>query len=212
MKKILMSTRVTEAVNYKEKRNSIAYEYIEFFEKLGYVIILVPNNTNHIEKYFDVKIDLVVLSGGNNVNPKLYENNDILSDVYDERDNIEKRLVSLAINKTIPILGICRGFHFLNIYFNGKLSHNIQNHVNKNHILKSNNDIINNKETNSFHNQAIYIDELSKEFEVLAITEDNIVESFVNHNCTILGLQWHPERQDKIYDVELINKFLEGNI
>ena len=64
--------RVTEANNYVEYRNSIAYEYISFFEDLGYLIILIPNNSVYIEKYFDNNIELVVLSGGNNVNPVIY--------------------------------------------------------------------------------------------------------------------------------------------
>ena len=208
-KTLLMSMRATEASNYKETRNSIAYEYIEFFEKLGYLIITIPNNTKYVKKYFDLKVDLLVLSGGNNINPNLYKNNSALDGVYNERDNMEKNLISLAIDNEIPVLGICRGFHILNIYFKGKLSHNIKNHVNKNHILKSNSDILNDKEANSFHNQAIYVDDLSKELELLATTEDSIVEACINYEKKILGLQWHPERQDKKYDLELINKFLE---
>lgn len=211
-----MSMRVTEADNYFEKRNSIAYEYISFFEKLGYIIILASNNTNNIEQYFKIKIDLVVLTGGNNVNPNLYNNNnnnkDKLNDVYMERDNLEIDMIDIAINKNIPIFGICKGFHLLNIYFKGQLSLNISNHVNKNHFLKSDSEILNNKETNSFHNQAILINDLSPDLNVLAITNDKIVEAFIDNSRKILGIQWHPERQDKEFDKELINKFLEGKI
>ena len=78
--------RVTEADSYDEFRSSIAYEYIEFFEKLGYLVILLPNNSKMIEKYFDDKIELVVFSGGNNVDPSLYNGDKDLSDVYPERD------------------------------------------------------------------------------------------------------------------------------
>ena len=108
--------RVTEAASYKETRNSIAYEYIEFFEKLGYLVILVPNNSNLIKRYFEDKIDLVVFSGGNNVDPSLYSGSANLDDVYTERDNIEKEMFSIANKQCIKILAICRGFHAVNVF------------------------------------------------------------------------------------------------
>ena len=74
--------RVTEADSYTEYRNSIAYEYIEFLESLGFLVVLVPNNSNAIEQYFYEEIDLVVFSGGNNVDPSLYNGNTNLDDVY----------------------------------------------------------------------------------------------------------------------------------
>jgi len=206
-----MSMRVTESQNYEEKRNSIAYEYISFFEALGYIIILIPNTSEYIKEYFNQHIDLVVLIGGNNVNPVLYKNNDILDDVYKKRDTTEKIILDIAIEKSIKILGICRGFHFINIYLGGSLSHGIQNHVNKKHMLESTNYIINLQETNSFHNQAILKENLSSSLEILA-TNKNIIEAFTNKDKTILGIQWHPERQDKEFDKELIRKFTEGKL
>lgn len=212
MKKILMSMRVTEATNYKEERNSIAYEYIEYFENLGYLVQLVPNNTKHLKNYFDDDIAGIILTGGNNVNPKLYGNDEILSDVYPLRDNLEKELIQYAINKNIHILGICRGFHFLNVFYGGSISHNIENHVNKIHILKSSVNILDNKNTNSYHNQAIKEENLSKELKIIAKSEDGIIEAFKHNKDKVLAIQWHPERQNEIYDKELIKNFLEGKI
>ena len=93
--------RVTEEASYKETRNSIAYEYIEFFEKLGYLVILVPNNSSLIKRYFNDKIDLVVFSGGNNVDPIQYSGDTNLDDVYTERDKIEQEMFSIAYKQCI---------------------------------------------------------------------------------------------------------------
>ena len=204
--------RVTEATNYKEERNSIAFEYIEYFEKLGFLVQLIPNNTKNIKKYFDKNTYAVVLTGGNNVNPKLYKSDENLSDVYNQRDDIEKALVEVSLKKDISILGICRGFHFLNVYFGGKLTHNIKNHVNKTHTLYSENTILNNKSTNSYHNQGITQDGLAKGLEVLAKTEDGFIEAFKHKKNKVFAIQWHPERQDKKFDKKLINKFLKGTL
>ena len=210
MKKVLMSMRVTEATNYKEKRNSIAFDYIEYFEDLGYLIQLIPNNSKNIKKYFDDNTRAVVLIGGNNVNPKLYKSDDKLLDIYKERDNIEKKLLKHALKKEISVLGICRGFHFINVYYGGTITHNIPNHVNKNHKLLSKKKILNNKKTNSYHNQGITQKDLSNKLEVIARTEDGYIESFRHKKDKILALQWHPERQNKKFDKKLINQFLKG--
>ncbi|MCT7471125.1 gamma-glutamyl-gamma-aminobutyrate hydrolase family protein [Aliarcobacter cryaerophilus] len=212
MKKILMSMRVTEASNYKEERNSIAFEYIEFFESLDFFIQLVPNNTKYLSEYFHEKVEAVVLTGGNNVNPKLYKSDEKLEDVYDIRDETEQKLIQEAINKNIPILGICKGFHLLNVYYGGKISHNIENHVNKNHTLESSEFILNGKSANSFHNQGIYLNDLAKNLEAIAKTKDNIVEAFRHKKDKVFAIQWHPERQNENYDKELINRFLKGEL
>jgi putative glutamine amidotransferase len=204
--------RVTEAQNYAEKRNSIAYEYIEYFEELGFTIILVPNNSKNIKKYFNFKIDLVLLSGGNNVNPLEYGNSEVLDDVYNERDTTEFELLKIAKEKNIKVVGICRGFHLINVYLNGSLKHKIKKHVNINHKLKSDIEFLDKKSTNSFHNQAILKKNLSKKLDSIASVDSEIVEAFLSKDKNILGIQWHPERQNKKFDKKLINKFLKGKI
>jgi len=214
VRKILLSMSVTEADSYNEFRNSIAYEYIEFFEKLGYLVILVPNNSNAIEKYFDDKIDLVVFSGGNNVDPSLYQGDENLSDVYPERDASEKKMFNIALKKNIKILAICRGFHAINVFLGGAVTHNIKEHVNKFHTLLSDPSYLHNQETNSFHNQGIAISNLYSKDKLilLAMSEDGFVEAATNKDRTILGIQWHPERQRKAFDTLLIQNFIKGDL
>lgn len=212
MKTLLMSMRVTETTNYTEIRNSIAYQYIDFFEALGYNILLIPNNTKNLELYFNYKVDLVVLTGGNNVNPSLYGSDDLLNDVYPLRDQIEQNILDLAIKNNISIIGICRGFQFINVYFGGSIVHNIHNHVNKNHLLLSDNSILSNRYVNSFHNQGIVISTLSPSLSVLACSEDGYVEAYINKNKKVLGIQWHPERQDLSLDKRLIENFIKGTL
>ena len=61
---------------------------------------------------------------------------------------ILKELVNIAIKNNIPLLGICRGFHYINIHFGGSIYHNIKDHVKKDHILTSKNKFLNNTSTN----------------------------------------------------------------
>lgn len=211
MRKLALSMRITEASNYFEMRNSLAFEYIEFFEKLGFLVIPIPNNSIYTEEYLEeLNVNGIVLTGGNNVNPSLYKGIEELESVYVQRDELEGRLVDLAIKKNIPLLGICRGFHYINVHFGGSISHNVKNHVKKDHVLISENELLNNKPTNSFHNQAILEDNLSADFKVIANAKDNVIEAICHKEHKILGIQWHPERQkieqDKKLILDLFNK------
>lgn len=209
MKKLLISMKVVENPNYVEVSNILDFEYIRFFEQLGFLVIPVPNNSELILSYFDMTdIDVVVLSGGNNVNPERYGGGS-LTDVYDVRDTTEGHLMEEALKRGIPLIGICRGFQFINVVLGGKITHEIKNHVRKDHKLISTNSILNNEITNTYHNQGITKDDLADGLEVLAETEDGFIEAFHSMGKKVLGLQWHPERQDKMFDIEIIKEFLE---
>lgn len=213
MKKILISPKVVSNPNYYEISNILDFEYIRFFEDLGYQVIIVPNNTKNLEMYLElIDIELIVLSGGNNVNPSLYNSIDELDDVFTERDETEAHLIKSAVDKSIPLLGVCRGFHMINVYFGGSLEHGIIGHVRNDHELISKNLILNGKITNTYHNQGIFKAGLSSELLSIAETEDGYIEAFKHKKYKILGVQWHPERQNKRFDRELIESFLKGDI
>ena len=207
---IAVSTRVTEAQNYLEKRNSIAFDFISYLENLGITPLIIPNNLKELNNYLSAfKIKGIILTGGNNVDPKKYNSLSHLSDVYSERDETEKLLFNYAIDKELPILGVCRGFHFINIELGGKLTHDISGHVNINHTLVSSNSDYNKKEVNSFHNHGIKDNQLSNKLNCLANTNDGFVEVYENKINKILGFQWHPERDYNEFDSNLIKKHFQ---
>ena len=204
---VAVSTRVTEAQNYLEKRNSISFDFISYLENLGMIPLMIPNNLKDLNKYLSFfKIKGIILTGGNNVDPKKYKSLSHLSDVYAERDETEKLLFNYAIDQKLPILGICRGFYFINIELGGSLTHSVNGHVNVNHILISKNSYYNKKEVNSFHNQAIKYNQLSDKLNCVAKTIDGLVEAYENKTNKILGFQWHPERDYNEFDSDLIKK------
>lgn len=200
--------RVTEASNYFEKRNALAYEYIAFFESMGFLLILIPNNTTYIEEYLsELNIDGIVLTGGNNVNPNHYAGKEELKSVYNERDTREYQLIELARKNEIPLLGICRGFHYINVHFGGSLFHRVNSHVNRNHKLISDHELMRDITVNSYHNQAIFKNNLANDLISMAHTDDGVIEAFTHGKYKIMGVQWHPERQLRIQDKKLILNF-----
>ena len=145
----------------------------------------------------------IILSGGGYVSDKHagFRKSDTL------RCKIDCTLVKYALKKNIPVIGICRGMQYLNVYFGGKLS-NITNHVNIRHQIFSHNEsLIQNKFVNSFHNQKITEVSLPSNFKILAVDNDENIESIIDEKNKLLGIMWHPER-NKIFEENDLDLFL----
>ena len=174
---------------YKGYIDFLDHYWIDYFGKKKSDYNLIPNNIYLSEKILK-KINLLILTGGN----------DIISNKKESltRNKIEKNLIKKAIKKKIPILGICRGAQLLNISFGGKIK-KVRNQMRTRHnIYITKNDIIKKKilNVNSFHNFGIKKNNLSKKFVKIAFDKENNIEMFVSKKHKIIGVMWHPERED----------------
>lgn len=204
---LLVSMRVTEEANYQERRSSLAYDYIHFFESLDFTVVPVPCNSTRIAEYLQFDPTAIVLTGGNTVSNDPANSN--LPGVYIERDRVENSLIKTAIELEIPMLGICRGMQMINQYFGGRIQHGLQDHVGTVHELVSEiSELLNGQSTNSFHTDGMQIQDVAECLNVIATTGEGIVEALVHPDHTMLGVQWHPERQHESFDNTMINRFL----
>lgn len=180
-------------------------------------------------------LDGIIFTGGTDINPLLY--NELpkvgLQQVDTERDRFELNLVEWVLENTeIPILGICRGMHLLNILKGGTLhqdlidegvtstdhllsesipvteySHNVNISTHSKLYQIFNKNIVS---VNSSHHQGI--DKIGKDFEVVAFSDDNIIEAIeMDQDRFVVGVQWHPEKLSEKYDEQqtLFNRFME---
>jgi putative glutamine amidotransferase len=72
-------------------------------------------------------LDGILFAGGNDINPKLYneEASEYTTNVSDNRDDIEAMLLTWALRDKKPILAICRGAQLWNALLGGMLYQNI---------------------------------------------------------------------------------------
>ena len=150
--------------------------------------------------------DVVILSGGNDI--ASLENT---KNAAPERDEAETHIVHWAIKKKRPIIGVCRGMQFLNLYFGGSLSR-IDGHVGTNHniIYPESKD---QEEVNSYHEWAIAPEGLAVEMRVLATDIVGNIEAMEHKDLPIVAIMWHPERKpiDQAVDT-LIKVFLKKHL
>lgn len=94
------------------------------FRKHGFEVVSQPTHA-----------DAIVLCGGEDINPKLYNQPPIPSTSWsDARDNREIRLINEHRGKK-TFIGICRGAQLLNVYAGGSLYQDVNNHAGGCHIV-----------------------------------------------------------------------------
>jgi len=209
---LLISMRVTEETSYVEPRSALAHDYVRWFESVG-TVVPVPAVTGDATAYLDLpNVTLVVLSGGNNVDPALYDGPEGVTSIYPERDRTEYALIKGALQRGIPVWGVCRGLQTINVYFGGSLTAGITGHVAWDHQLTSDHPLLADAVCNSYHDQAVGGEDLAPGLRVLAHSSDGLVEALYHPTEPVAAVQWHPERQDRRYDRKLLATFLAGGL
>ncbi|MBN2260489.1 MAG: gamma-glutamyl-gamma-aminobutyrate hydrolase family protein [Clostridiales bacterium] len=197
-------------------------DYSRSIEKVGAIPVNIPVILS--DEYIDgiiSKIDGLVLTGGGDIHPKFYNQSVKVGFGSNEkyRDEFEMKLLDKAIEKDIPVMGICRGFQLLNIYFGGTLIQDISKYhntyiehtglklpkyekIHKVHLVMDSimKDIFREEMigVNSFHHQII--DKVGDELDVIATSEDGIAEAIVHKEMKhVFAVQWHPEMMAEVH-------------
>ncbi len=199
----------------------LEHTYPQYFKSFGILLLPIPNVALRVQDYFNqFPIQGIILTGGEDINPKLYGENIDWPNTSPFRDETEKKMLEIAVAREIPVLGICRGMQFINVFFGGKLVKNIKEEITaehlpgKDHLIKITNEkiisVLGEKEVmvNSYHNQAVTFGTVSPSLKIFATAEYNIIEGLYHPTLPIAGVQWHPERKNP--EEEINNKLVEA--
>ncbi|MCP4628258.1 MAG: gamma-glutamyl-gamma-aminobutyrate hydrolase family protein [bacterium] len=162
------------------------------------------------------RIQGVLLPGGVDVNPALYHEqaNEALEETDNALDELEYRVLHYAVDKKLPILGICRGHQILNVFLGGSLYQDIPTqyestveviHRPNGEVENADHDIMIEPDTllyrilqtrkiktNSYHHQAVK--KMAPNFRPSARSTDGVVEAMEHMGEPfIVGVQFHPE-------------------
>jgi putative glutamine amidotransferase len=154
-------------------------------------------------------LDGIVIGGGTDIDPALYTGMDDGKAPRDvRRDAFEIKMIEAALEKGIPLLGICRGAQLLNVVLGGNLHQDVRPMrrltSNRRTPLPRKTAIIElgsrlyamlsatRCKVNSLHHQAI--DRLGDGLRAVAHDLDDLVQAVERTGDTIvIGVQWHPE-------------------
>jgi putative glutamine amidotransferase len=160
-------------------------------------------------------LDGVVVSGGDfDIHPKYYGERatERLGNIREERTEFELGLISLALKRDMPLLGVCGGAQAINVALGGSLYQDIRSQVagaaehEQGHLKDRGGHAVNivpgtklrrivgreSLEVNTTHHQSVK--KLGKGLIVNAAAADRVIEGIESQGHTfVLGVQWHPE-------------------
>jgi N5-(cytidine 5'-diphosphoramidyl)-L-glutamine hydrolase len=205
--RIGLSTRTFSADTYVEYRDGLAQDWAIFLEKLGYIPIFIPNTLLKIDEFIsDLSLDMIILTGGGSCPNQL---NIETKSLQSERNFTEKALLKYSVTNKMPLLGVCRGFQFINMYFGGTVTRGLKSieKISSNHIATEHKVFLVEKDwscltrashmqVNSFHDDGILASQLASCLNITAVSDKErfLVEGFKHKSLPISGIQWHPER------------------
>lgn len=94
------------------------YAYERMFKQAGYALATSMQEA-----------DLLCFTGGADVSPELYGEENVGSYCSPERDKYEEQVFDWAYAHDVPMVGVCRGGQFLNVMNGGKMWQDVDNHA-----------------------------------------------------------------------------------
>jgi len=175
------------------------------------------------EETIDSLLDMVgglVLTGGRDINPRFYQEkpHPKLKEIETLRDPVELETIQKALERNMPLLGICRGIQTINVAAGGTLFQDISSFITSDIEHSNDWELAFDAETsqshhlveiepssrlfeiigeriimvNSYHHQSLK--EVAPGFKVTARAPDEVIEGIesFNHHF-VLGIQCHIE-------------------
>lgn len=191
--------------------------YVDAVQRAGGLALILPVDALAVEDPSEVLdlIDGLVLAGGADIDPGSYgeQAHPETADTAPERDVFEIALTRAAIERDLPVLGICRGMQLINVARGGTLLQHLPErfgHHEHRRVVGSfdgaDHDVLLSEgslaaraagevghATKSHHHQGV--DRLGEGLVVSGVsTLDDLPEAIeLPDRRFVLGVQWHPE-------------------
>ena len=208
-------------------RHSVSKAYSDAVHRAGGLPIILPFIADHAPAMLDI-VDGLILTGGADIDPARFGDTVLHPSTYDilpDRDEAELALTVGALERDIPVLGICRGVQVLNVAMGGTLYQDVPDQFRAELGHRQHEQGILADEpghsvfvvagsllertygegpiaVNSFHHQAV--NRIAPGLVACGASEDGLIEALESPTHTfVIGVQWHPELMFARYERHL---------
>jgi putative glutamine amidotransferase len=191
--------------------------YVDAVQRSGGLALLLPPDPQLVEQPGELLalLDGLLLAGGVDIDPSSYgqRRHAETQETVPERDAFEIALTRGAIERDLPVLGICRGMQLINVALGGTLTQHLPEHLGHEEHRRvmgsfdgSDHDVdvldgtlarrvigAGRHGTKSHHHQGV--DRIGEGLAVSATAAaDGLIEALeLPERSFVLGVQWHPE-------------------
>jgi putative glutamine amidotransferase len=199
----------------------LPFSYITAIQDAGGLALMIPPDTTLVHDPDEVldQIDGLIFAGGSDIDPAAYgaDPHPHTNGTVPERDRSEIALARRAVQRDLPVLGICRGMQLINVALGGDLIQHVPDEVghedhrrNLGSFDEADHDVRlepgslaarsageDLHRTLSHHHQAVAT--IGDGLVVTGLsTLDELPEAIEAPACRfVLGVQWHPEADER---------------
>jgi putative glutamine amidotransferase len=196
------------------------FSYVTAIQQAGGLVVMIPPDAETAadpDQMLD-RIDGLVLAGGCDIDPAAYGQrpHPETKNTVPARDEIELALARRAVQRDMPVLGICRGMQVLNVALGGTLLQHVPDQVGHGEHRRNPGSFVGSEHdveleggslvaraagqelhvTKSHHHQGV--DQIGDGLVITGrSTIDELPEAIEAPDSTyVLGVQWHPEADE----------------
>lgn len=188
----------------------LPYSYVERVAEAGGQPVMIPPIAEPVG-LLD-RLDGLILAGGGDIDPARYADSrhETVGHVHDFRDDAEFMLASAALDRDLPMLGVCRGLQVLNVAGGGSLHQHLPDvvghtdhsprpgHYGRGPVRATDGSslagLIGTQPVDVAHYHHQAVDRIGAGLVVSAHAPDGTVEGLEHpHRRFVVAVQWHPE-------------------